>query len=88
MRVRLSKNYYRALRRFVKGNKKNATNTKKAIRVFKQNPHHPSLNLEKLSGSKIWTIRVDRGNRIFFHRIDKSTALFIDIGKHDKYRKY
>lgn len=52
------------------------------------NPNHPSLNLEKLKGSDYWTIRIDKGNRIFFKWIDKTEALFIDIGKHDKYRKY
>ncbi len=88
MHVKLSTNYYRSLRKFVKGNKRNATNAKKAIKIFEKNPHYPSLNLEKLKGSSIWTIRIDKGNRIFFSWINESTALFIDIGKHDKYRRY
>ncbi len=62
--------------------------TIKAVSLFVKNPKHPSLNLEKLKGSSFWTIRIDRGNRIFFSWINKTTALFIDIGKHDKYRKY
>ncbi len=88
MQIKLSTNYYRALQKFVKGNKRNAINVKKAIKLFKNNPKHPSLNLEKLHGKQFWTIRIDRGNRIFFSWIDKSTALLLDIGKHDKYRKY
>jgi len=56
--------------------------------MFISNPAHPGLKLEKLRGTKIWTIRIDKGNRIFLTWIDKSTALFIDIGQHDKYRKY
>jgi len=88
MHIRLSASYYRALRKFLKGNKRNVTKAQKAIEIFKKNPNHPSLNLEKLSGSKVWTIRIDKGNRIFLYWIDKSTALFIDIGKHDKYRRY
>ena len=88
MQIKLSASYYRALKNFVKNNKRNAENIKKALKLLKENQHHPSLNLEKLKGSHIWTIRIDRGNRIFFSWINKTTALFLDIGKHDKYRRY
>jgi len=88
MQIKLSASYYRALKGFVKNNKKNAGNVKKAFKLLRGNPHHPSLNLEKLKGNRIWTIRIDRGNRIFFYWLDKTTVLFLDIGRHDKYRKY
>jgi len=88
MQIKLSERYYRALKKFVKNNKTNADNIKKALKLFKENPKHPSLKLEKLKGSRVWTIRIDKGNRIFLFWIDKSTALLIDIGKHDKYRRY
>lgn len=88
MRIKLSTSYFRALKQFVKNNQRNSENIKKALTLLKSNPNHPSLNLEKLKSSKIWTIRINRGNRIFLNWIDKDTALFIDIGKHDKYRKY
>lgn len=80
--------YNRERDKFVKGNNKAASALIKTLDKFSSNPIHPSLNLEKLKGSQIWTIRIDRGNRIFFSWIDKTTALFLDIGKHDKYRKY
>ncbi len=88
MDINLTKRYLRVLERFVKNNQRNVENIKKALNLFKENPKHHSLNLEKLKSSRIWTIRIDRGNRIFFSWINKTTALFIDIGKHDKYRKY
>ncbi len=88
MEIRLSQKYYRSLNQFVKKNKRNAESTKKALSFFKANSNHPSLHLEKLSGSKLWTVRIDKSNRIFFSWINKTTALFLDIGKHDKYRKY
>lgn len=88
MRIRLSTSYLRALEKFIKNNKNRFDKVKKTLTIFKNNPNHPSLHLEKLSGSEFWTIRIDKGNRIFFSWIDKSTALFIDIGKHDKYRRY
>ena len=72
----------------MKNNLEALDKTIKAISLFVKNPKHPSLNLEKLKGSQFWTIRIDKGNRIFFIWKDKETALFIDIGKHDKYRRY
>lgn len=86
--ISYSPKYLAARKKFLKNNRQLLDKTIKAILLFVKNPQHPSLNLEKLKGTKIWTIRVDKSNRIFFFWIDQSTALFIDIGKHDKYRKY
>lgn len=88
MHIKLGASYLQALEKFVKNNRQNVLNTKKAVRLFENNPNYPSLHLEKLSGTKIWTIRIDKGNRIFLYFQGKDTALFIDIGKHDKYRKH
>ena len=74
--------------KFLKNNSSLTNKAIKAIILLKENPKHPGLNMEKLKGSQAWTIRIDHGNRIFFHWIDKETILLIDIGKHDKYRKY
>ena len=80
--------YDRERNKFVRNNIIRANALVKTLNKFAYNPTHPSLNLEKLSGTKLWTIRIDKGNRIFFSWIDENTALFIDIGKHDKYRRY
>ncbi len=86
--LQYSSQYLTERKKFLKNNKNLLNQTVKCLKQFSTNPQHPSLNLEKLSGSKIWTIRIDRSNRIFLHYIDENTALLIDIGKHDKYRKY
>ncbi len=86
--ISYSPKYSDARKKFLKNNNKLADKAIKAISLFVKDPQHPSLNLEKLKGTKIWTIRIDQGNRIFFYWIEESKALFIDIGKHDKYRKY
>ncbi|MBI2338035.1 hypothetical protein HYU95_02525 [Candidatus Daviesbacteria bacterium] len=86
--ISYSQQYLAARKKFLKNNSKLANKTIRTILLFVQNPQYPSLNLEKLKGSKVWTIRIDKSNRIFFYWIDESKALFIDIGKHDKYRKY
>ena len=83
-----SPRYERERDKFVKNNPENANALIKTLDKFSNNPSYPSLNLEKLGGTKIWTIRINKGNRIFFSWINESTALFIDIGKHDKYRRY
>ncbi|MDO8461079.1 MAG: hypothetical protein Q7S38_01410 [bacterium] len=86
--IKYSSKYLSERKKFLRNNSQFFNKTIKAISVFVKNPRHPSLNLEKLRGSHIWTVRIDKGNRIFFFWVDKSTALFIDIGKHDKYRRY
>ena len=88
MQAKYSPKYLSERKKFLKNNPILLKKTKKAVRIFIQNPNHPGLNLEKLKGSEFWTIRIDKGNRIFFVWIDKEAALFIDIGEHDKYRKY
>ena len=88
IKIKYSPKYLSERKKFLRNNSELLNKTIKALLVFVKNPKHPGLNLEKLKGSHVWTIRIDRGNRIFFSWIDKETALFIDIGKHDKYRKY
>ena len=80
--------YEKARDKFIRNNIRRGLALIKTLNQFSRDPTYPSLNLEKLKGSKIWTIRIDRGNRIFFYFINESTALFIDIGKHDKYKRY
>lgn len=86
--INYSYKYLSQRKKFLKNNLELLNKTIKTISLFVKNPKHPSLNLEKLKVSNTWTIRIDKGNRIFFYWVNKSTALFIDIGKHDKYRKY
>lgn len=83
-----TKRYQAARDIFIKNNLQRGNLLIKILSLFVQNPLHPSLNLEKLKGTKIWTIRIDKGNRIFFMWVDKQTVLLIDIGPHDKYRRY
>lgn len=88
IKIEYSPKYLFSRKKFLKGDPALLNSTIKAISLFVTNPKHPSLNLEKLKGSSIWTIRIDKRNRIFFQWLDISTTLFLDIGKHDKYRRY
>ena len=88
VKIQYSAKYLASRKKFLKNNRSLLNKTIKTISLFVSNPKHPSLNLEKLKGSKYWTIRIDQANRIFFYWINESTAIFMDIGKHDKYRQY
>lgn len=86
--IRLHKSFPKKLQKFTKNNINRSLAVKEAFRRFQTDPNHPSLHLEKLSGSSIWTIRLDGGDRLFFTWSDVGdTAIFFLIGPHDAYRK-
>lgn len=86
--IEYSKHYISERKKFIKNNLAYVKQIAKALQQFISNPLHPSLNIEKLKNSKAWSIRIDKKNRIFFIWKNKTNAIFLDIGKHDKYRKY
>ncbi len=88
LRIRESKRFTKALKKLVKGNVYLLERVFKSLGYFIDNTKHPSINVEKLQGTDIWTMRVDLDIRIFFSWIDEKTVVLIDIGHHDKYRNY
>ncbi len=63
---------------------------KKAVRaevIFRGNPFHPSLRLHKLKGKLqgLWSISIDRKNRIIFDALENGEVLFVSIGSHAIY---
>lgn len=88
IKIEFTKKFRREHQKFIANNQIIAQQVSSTLRTFLSNPKYPGLHVEKLKGVKIWTIRIDKGNRIFFSWIDQSTALLIDIGPHDKYRQY
>lgn len=81
--------FLRKRKKYLKNNPTRFAEYKKAISLFLLSPTHPSLNLERLTNTKgVYTIRLNKGDRIFFVWKEGNIALFVDIGKHDKYRKY
>ncbi len=85
--INYQNSFIRAYKTFTRRNTIRKSAVAKTIELFAQNPDHPSLHLEKLSGSDIWTIRADQGNRIFFLWSSQGdTAIFFHIGSHDSYK--
>ncbi len=53
--------------------------------IFSGNPHHPSLNTEKIAPKQkeIWTFRVDKKYRVVFRFEDHETVVLLAVGPHD-----
>jgi len=89
LKLEYSRYFLSQRKKYVKNNRKRFEDFKKAVTLFASTPNHPSLNVEKLRNAKgVYTIRLSRSDRIFFIWKEERAALFIDIGKHDKYRRY
>ena len=56
----------------------------KQLRLFRDNPNHPSLNTEKLSPklAGLYSFRIDRKYRVIFHFLPDGEAQIIDINDH------
>ena len=61
--------------------------TKERVKIFKENPFHPSLDTHKLHGKlkEQWSFCIKGQYRIIFV-FDKNDAVFLDIGPHDIYK--
>jgi len=88
LKISRTKRFDNEYKKFVKHNLYRAESIIQSLSLVIKDPQHPSLHIEKLQGAHIWSMRIDRGNRIFFLWVDKGTILLVDIGSHDKYRKY
>jgi len=60
---------------------------KTRIKIFKENPFHPSLDTHKLHGKlkQQWSFCIKGQYRILFI-FDNSDIAFLDIGPHDIYK--
>lgn len=89
VRIEYSRHFLSERRKYIKNNPRKFLDYKKAITLFVSNTSHPSLNIEKLKNTKgIYTIRLNKSDRMFLIWKEEKTALFLDIGKHDKYKRY
>jgi len=76
-----------SFKRFARRNTQLQKQVNEKLLFFEKYPTHPSFHLEKLIKTKIWSIRLNKGNRLFFvWNKTKDTAIFFFIGPHDAYR--
>ena len=57
-------------------------------KIFRENPHAPSLKTHKLKGklSSFWSYSVKYSYRVVFEFVDSQTVIYHDIGTHEIYR--
>lgn len=87
VQIKLTKSFNKLHLKYTKHNKSKTLAVEKALTLFVNNPSHPSLNVEKLTHTNTWSMRLNRSDRIFFTWINNETALLLEIGPHDMYRK-
>ena len=58
--------------------------------LFKKNPFHPSLRVEKLHPKKfnVWSFRIDKDYRIVFKFVEKDLVEFMFVGHHNEIYDY
>jgi mRNA-degrading endonuclease YafQ of YafQ-DinJ toxin-antitoxin module len=71
------------LRNIAKGDRKYIIKIQRIVGLLKLDIDHPSLRLHKLSGTKYFSISVDKSIRIILS-IEKDTVFLIKIGKHEE----
>lgn len=88
MNVYLSKNFIKASKKLTKNNLLIKEKIKKKIKLFTNNPKHPSLKLHKLKGKMVedWSFSVENNLRIVFTYVEEG-VLLVDIGSHDEVYK-
>jgi addiction module RelE/StbE family toxin len=61
---------------------------KKQLKLFAENPRHPSLRTHKLQGnlSDSWSISIERNIRILFYKNNEEVVFFL-IGTHEQVYK-
>jgi plasmid maintenance system killer protein len=86
--VKASRRFERAFAKWGAGASVRREQAIRAIKQFVADPDHPSLNFERLAGSDLFSIRVNRGDRIILRRLDGDSFELVDLGSHDIYRRY
>lgn len=88
-RLILTANFRKAVRKMAARDRDAAKRIEAALARFESDPRHPGLNFEKLSGSRHYSIRASRGERIVLLPAGDDAYEILDAGAHDAiYRRY
>lgn len=89
MQIRISPEFAKELRILKKKKPKLLKRINKQLRLFAEDPKHPSLRTHKLSGKmkNLWSISVAKDIRMVYLLRDDE-AYFVDLGTHNEvYRR-
>lgn len=82
--IKFSSNFQKKLLSLYKRDKQLTEKIRKQLKLFQDNPKHPSLRLHKLKGNlqNTWSLSVTMSFRLLF--IEDTEYYFFDIGEHDE----
>ena len=85
MNIYLSSEFIKNFKKLTRKNPSLKNKIKEKLKLFQENPTHPSLRIHKFVGKKEqgWSISVESDLRIIFIFV-KDGVLLVDIGKHDE----
>jgi len=86
MEIEVSPSFKKKVRLIHKNNLKLYLKANKTIKLFIENPNHPSLRLHKLNHSSRWSMSVTMDIRITYEYF-KGCILLVNIGTHDEVYK-
>lgn len=85
MNIYVSSYAQRKFKKLVKSNPKLSDKIDKKLKLFSENPAHPSLRSHKLTGRKVeeWNISIAEDLRLIFQRVEDG-ILVVDLGSHEE----
>ncbi|HEX8932502.1 MAG TPA: type II toxin-antitoxin system mRNA interferase toxin, RelE/StbE family [Patescibacteria group bacterium] len=89
MQFAFSPLFKQKLKKIKKLDKKLFAKVDKQLKIFTDNPKHPSLRTHKLTGKNenVWSISITMSIRLVYKIIDDNIYYFVDIGTHDEVYK-
>lgn len=86
MDITLSPGFKDDLKRIKKNDPQLLTKIHKQLKLFSENPRHPSLRTHKLTGNldNSWSISIDRSFRLIYTVSAAGEAYFYSLGTHDQ----
>ncbi|URZ05796.1 type II toxin-antitoxin system RelE family toxin [Clostridium felsineum] len=75
-----NKSFWKAYNKLPKDIQKQAD---EAFKIFKQNPNHPGLNFEQLSGGKYFSVRINGKYRAYGRKLMNGQIEWVEINGHD-----
>ena len=89
MKASFSPQVQRYIAKAYKKNKKLEKLIEKQVKLFEDNPKHPSLRTHKITKGEqdSWSISINMSIRMTYILLDSQTALFVAIGTHEEVYK-
>ena len=84
--VSFSSSFNKSFKKKIKNDRSLENKFWEKLNIFLNDPYERSLKTHKLSGQlqDLWSFSIEFDVRVIFFFVDKSKAVFIDIGTHEE----